>query len=422
MLLFAVPLALATDDLYRSEELARLQADATRVAALVPDNPITAQNPGRLPAGLPRNTVVGLYSLAGVRAAGKGPTRSALARASRDGRVHEGTENGELAVAVPVPSDNEVVAIVRSAVPRGVVTRRTYRSWLLMGLLGLAVLLVAALLARRQAQRIADPLERLTVTARALGDGNFAVQAEHSGIPEADAVSTALLDTAGRIGRLVGRERAFSADASHQLRTPLTGLLLGLESALDRPNADLRSAISEALDRGRHLQDTVSDLLSLRRDTGERGSIDVVAELQAAGDRWSSHFRQRQRRVEVTAAPVLPPVAVSAAALRQILDVLLANALEHGAGTASLSAHDLGAAVAVEVGDEGEGLSGDPEAAFARRSPQARGSGIGLALARSLAEAERGRLIVRRATPQPIFVILLPTAETVSVPLEPMVR
>jgi signal transduction histidine kinase len=417
--LFAVPLAAATNDLYRSEELARLQADATRVAAMVPDNPITARNPGSLPAALPRDTVVGLYSLAGARAVGSGPVRSALAGASRDGGVHEGTESGQLAVAVPVPSDNEIVAIVRAAVPSGVVASRTYRSWLLMGLLALAALLVAALLARRQAQRIADPLERLTVTARALGDGNFAVQAQHSGIPEADAVSQALEDTAGRIGRLIERERAFSADASHQLRTPLTGLLLGLESALDRPNADLRTAVSAALDRGRHLQDTISDLLSLRRDVGERPSVDVVTELQAAQERWSSHFGPRRRRIDVSVAPALPPAAVSAAALRQILDVLLANALEHGAGTVSLSAHDLGAGVAAEVGDEGEGLRGDPEAVFARRSAQASGFGIGLALARSLAEAEQGRLIVRRAAPHPVFAILLPAAETVAVPLVP---
>ncbi len=414
VLLFAVPLAAATDRLYRGEKLARLQADATRIVARVPDNPITATSPATLPSDLPRDTVVGLYTPAGDRAVGKGPSRSALAAAGRDGRVHEGKENGQLAVAVPVPSDSNIVAIVRAAVPTTSVTHRTYRSWLGMGLLGLAVMMIAGLLARRQAQRIADPLERLTASARALGDGDFAVSAQHSGIAEADAASQALQDTAGRIGRLLERERAFSADASHQLRTPLTGLLLGLESALDRPNADLRAAVQEGIGRGRQLQDTIGDLLSLRRDTAERlPSIDLHLELQAAADRWSSQFQHQQRRVRANVSHGLPPVAASAAAVRQVLDVLLGNALEHGGGTVTLSAHDLGAGVTVEVGDEGDGLAGDPEAAFGRRSSQAQGHGIGLALARSLAEAEGGRLIIRRAASHPVFALLLPAAEAV---------
>lgn len=415
VLLFAVPLAAATNDLYRSEKLARLQADATRIAALVPDDPITGQSPGRLPApaGLPRQTVVGLYSPAGVRVAGSGPLRSRLASASGDGRVHEGNESGQLAVAVPVPSDRDVVAIVRAAAATSTVTHRTYRSWLGMAALGLAVMAIAALLARRQAQRIADPLERLTASARALGAGDFAFSAQHSGIAEADAASQALEDTAGRLGRLLERERAFSADASHQLRTPLTGLLLGLESALARSNADLRAAIEEAIGRGRHLQDTIGDLLSLRRDTGERASLDVHLELQAAAERWSSQFQRLQRQVRVNASHALPPVAAPPAAVRQVLDVLLGNALEHGGGTVTLSAHDLGSGVSVEVGDEGAGLVGDPEAAFHRRSSRARGHGIGLALARSLAEAEGGRLVVRRPAPHPVFAVLLPAAESV---------
>lgn len=414
VLLFAVPLAAATGRLYRGEKLARLQADATRIVARVPDNPITATSPATLPSGLPRDTVVGLYTPAGDLAAGRGPARSALAAAGRDGRLHEGSENGQLAVAVPVPSDRDIVAIVRAAAPTRTVTHRTYRSWVAMGLLGLAVMTIAALLARRQAQRIADPLERLTASARALGEGDFAVSAQHSGIAEADAASQALQATAGRIGRLLERERAFSADASHQLRTPLTGLLLGLESALDRPNADLRAAAQEAIGRGRHLQDTIGDLLSLRRDTGERApSIDVGLEVSAAADRWISAFQRHQRQVRVNVSQGLPPVAASGAAVRQVLDVLLGNALEHGGGLVTLSAHDLGAGVAVEVGDEGGGLAGDPEAAFGRRSAQAHGHGIGLALARSLAEAEGGRLVVRRAAPHPVFALLLPAAEAV---------
>lgn len=414
VLLFALPLAAAVSRLYRDQELAGLQRDATRIVALVPDNPIGPQSRLRVPDAADRDEVIGLYTPDGRLAAGRGPDRSPVAGAGSDGRVHQGSEAGQLTVAVPVPSDRSVVAVVRAAVPFSEVAGRSRRSWAAMALLALAVLAVAALLARRQARRIATPLEQLTVAARALGDGDFTVTPQRSGIREADAAGVALRDTAERLGGLLQRERTFSADASHQLRTPLTGLLLGLESALDRPGADLRRAMEVALERGRRLQQTVDDLLALRRDTGGGpGTLDLEVELPVVGDTWRAVFAARRRPFSVTVDAALPAVAASAPALRQILDVLVDNALQHGAGAVSLTASDLGDAVAVEVADDGEGLASGPEAAFTRRSPSAQGHGIGLALARSLAEADGGRLVVRRAAPRPVLALLLPVADAV---------
>lgn len=414
VLLFALPLAVAVGRLDRGQELAELERDATRTAALVPDNPIGSGSALQLPGAPGEDNLIGVYTPAGDLSAGHGPKRSRIAGAAHDGRVHQGTEHGQLAVAVPVPSDRNVVAVVRAAVPDTVVTSRTRRSWAAMTALGLIVLAVAALLAHRQSRRIAGPLERLTAAARELGDGNFVIVPERSGIREADAAGAALRDTAARLGQLLDRERAFSADASHQLRTPLTGLLLGLESALGRPEADLRLAASAALERGRRLEGTVEALLSLRRDAGSRRvSIDVELELAAVVHDWLPLFSARRRSLVLARPCLVPPASASTTALHQILDVLLDNALQHGAGTVTLSAADLGDAVAIDVADEGEGLHGDAEAVFTRRSADARGHGIGLALARSLAEAENGRLVVRRAAPHPIFAVLLPVADTV---------
>lgn len=415
VVLFALPLAFAVDQLYQDQEITRLQRDATRVAALVPDNRVSSSTRVQLPASVAADTRMGIYTPAGVRAAGHGPSRSAIAGAARDGRVHQGTEDGQLVVTVPVPSDTDVVAVVRAAVPSRLVSDRTERSLAAMGLLGLIVIGVAALLARRESHRIAAPLERLTDSARALGDGNFAISAERSGIREADAASEALQDTATQIGRLLERERAFSADASHQLRTPLTGLLLGLEGALDRPDADLPAAMRTAITRGQDLQTTIDDLLSLRRDSGHGGVLDVEVEVRAAGDRWRSPLANKSRRLVIDMRPGLPPVAAAGAAVRQILDVLLGNALQHGAGTVTVVVQDVGEGVSVEVSDEGAGLPGESEATFVRRSPDASGHGIGLALARSLAEADGGRLLVRRAAPEPVFALLLPMADTLVV-------
>ncbi len=414
VLLFALPLAVAVDRLDRGQELAELQRDATRTAALVPDNRVGSGPTAVVPGAPGGDILVGVYTPGGNLSSGRGAKRSRIAGAAHDGRVHQGSEQGQLAVAVPVASDRNVAAVVRAAVPDSVVTSRTRRSWAAMAALGLLVLAVAALLARRQSRRIAGPLERLTAAARELGDGNFVIVPERSGIREADDAGAALRDTAARLGQLLDRERAFSADASHQLRTPLTGLLLGLESALGRPEADLRLAVSSALERGRRLEETVETLLSLRRDTGSRRvSIDVEVELSAVIHEWLPLFSARRRPLVLAGPSPVSPASASTTALRQILDVLLDNALHHGAGTVTLSAADLGDAVAIEVADEGEGLRGDAEAAFTRRSDDARGHGIGLALARSLAEAESGRLVVRRAAPHPIFAVLLPIATTV---------
>ncbi len=415
VLLFALPLGFAVNRLYRGEEVARLQRDATRVVALVPDNPVTPDGRLQLPAAAAADPRVGIYTPGGARAGGHGPSRSALAAAARDGRVHQATEDGQLVVTVPVPSDTAVVAVVRAGVPAIVVTDRTRRSWAAMALLGLVVLGVAGVLARREGRRIAAPLERLTSAARSLGDGNFAIAVDRSGIREADAAGEALRDTAAHIGKLLERERAFSADASHQLRTPLTGLLLGLESALDRPDADLRAEVTTAITRGRQLDETIDDLLSLRRDGSRVSALDLDVEVHAAGERWRPHLAAESRSLDVDVRPRTRAVTTAGPAVRQILDVLIGNALEHGRGTVSVTASDLGGAVAVEVADEGAGLPGDPEAAFVRRSPDASGHGIGLALARSLAEAEGGRLIVRRSGPRPVFALLLPVADMVVV-------
>jgi signal transduction histidine kinase len=404
--LFALPLGVAVQRLYRTETVTALQQDAARVAAVVPDG-----IPGS-PVSLPRQTSsasIAVYDTAGRRVAGSGPGRSALAALGGKTQVRSAIEGADLAVIVPIPSDQKAVGSVRAAVPYSLVDARVHRAWAVMALFALLAIGLAAVLARRQAVRLAGPLERLTHVARRLGDGDFMVRAERSGLREADTASQALEDTATQLGRLLERERAFGSDVSHQLRTPLTALLVGLESAVTGPDADLRSALRDALSRGEHLRAIVDDLVSLVRLPGLAAAPgDTGALLEEVRARWDTPLAARGRRLVLATEPNPPRCRASGAAIRQILDVLIGNALWHGDGTVTIEARETGEGFAIEVSDEGLGLAADPAELLPGSAERADGHGRGLPLAHSLAVAVGGSLTVRRAAPQPVFSLMLP--------------
>jgi signal transduction histidine kinase len=205
---------------------------------------------------------------------------------------------------------------------------------------------------------------------------------------------------------MVKRERAFSADASHQLRTPLTGLRLGLETALERPESDLRAAAAAAIEAADRLEQTIEDLLTLAREPERDGTPLELDELLREIERTWQPVLEAQGRTLQLDVHGDPPVSTAApAAVRQVLAVLLDNATRHGVGAVTLRVRDAGGALAFDVEDEGPGVEGGE--ALPRRTDESRGPGIGLTLARGLAEAEGGRLRLSQPAP-PVFTLLLP--------------
>ena len=206
--------------------------------------------------------------------------------------------------------------------------------------LAIAAIAVAALVAHQAARRLYRPVEGVRRAAHRLGDGDFTITRTTSGISELDEVSDALAATAQRLDSLLTRERAFSADASHQLRTPLTGLRLILESELASPRADRRLVLDEALHEVDRLETTIDELSTLARDTPrDRGPLDLAGPVRRARTPLARPIRGGR-----TPAPMrhieepLPDGAGLASAVTQVLEVLLDNALRHGTGTVTLEA------------------------------------------------------------------------------------
>jgi signal transduction histidine kinase len=404
--LFGIPLAVGVAQYYLGDERTELERLADKAATTVVADLVRGTSPAELPPS-ESEVELGLYGPDGQRLAGRGPhTAEALVGRARDGAVHSGDLGGQLVVAVPVSDAGRVAAVIRAGSDWSSVRARIAWTWALMGGLGALAVTATWLVARWQARRLAAPLEELSRTAQQLGGGNFGVRTAVSGIPEIDSAGSSLDTTAARLGALVSRERAFAAEASHQLRTPLTGLRLGLETSLDSPGADLRQAVAGALEAADRLERTIDDLLTLAREPGRTGTVLAVEELAAEVEQtWRPLLAAQGRPLRIDVQPGLPRTRAAPAAVRQVLGVLLDNAARHGAGTVTVTVRDAGEALAFDVADDGPGVDG--AATLPRRAQGAPGHGIGLELARNLAVAEGGRLRLTRPAP-PVFTLLLP--------------
>jgi signal transduction histidine kinase len=409
ILLFGVPLAVGVL-LYAQKDLRGELAGSARDISIEVSGDVEGEVPirdfDRLDA-----TAVAVYDedgdwLGGDRLDGDWPElEQAL-----DGELDSGQHDGQYVVAVPVTHSDETIGAVVATNPLSALWFRVPPLW--AGMAALAALAVATAwsFGRRQARRLAAPLEDLAVTARRLGDGDFSVRARPGGIEEIDSVGAALDSTAVRLDDLLARERAFSADASHQLRTPLAGMRLRLEAALDGPDRDLRPAIAASLTDADRLAGIIDELLTLARDrrATQAGPVDLAALVDELAPEWRRRLTPQDRDLVVTVEPATPPALASTAAIRQVLAVLVDNATTHGAGTVQITVRQASGAVAIDVSDQGPGVSEPATALFARRADQQDGHGIGLALARRLAEAEQGRLDLTRPSP-PVFTLLLPS-------------
>jgi signal transduction histidine kinase len=405
---FAIPLAVAVRNRYRTEEFLELQRIAAEYARSVPDE-VGSDTP------IPESKYdpdhdIGIYSNNRL-VVGEGPATADSFVLGAVNDTASGQEGTALVTAIPLRLDQPNGTVIRVAENDGEVLGRTRTAWLIMALMGLAAIGLAAAVGWSLARRLGRPVRRLRDDAVRLGDGDFAIGATSSGVAELDATSQALAATARRLDAIIQRERAFSADASHQLRTPLTALRVTLESERMAPRENHDIVFDEAIEQIDRLESTIDSLLALARGhSDDRRAVDLTVRVAEATARWKRRADHVGRRI--VAAPVEEEIAephVSASALDHALDVLIDNALRHGRGRVTISAHPVEGGAAIDVSDEGR-IDGDGGGVFHRRRDRS-GHGIGLTLARSLIEAEGGDLSVVSTNPT-TFRVLLTTADT----------
>jgi signal transduction histidine kinase len=262
-----------------------------------------------------------------------------------------------------------------------------------------------------QANRLSAPLVYLAASAEQLGSGQVRPRVEPSGVEEIDLVAAELARSSDRLAGRLAAERQFAADASHQLRTPLTALSMRLEEiSLASDDAAVQEEARISLEQVERLVGVVDDLLaaSRRSQGGTTEAVDLLDVVRQQEEEWLPTFEKAGRRLVVDIPPHTQVLATPGA-LAQVLATLIENSLKHGGGTTTVRARPSGTsgAVVTEVSDEGDGVPDDlAPRIFEREVTSGAGTGLGLALARDLAAADGGRLELAQRRPV-VFALFL---------------
>jgi signal transduction histidine kinase len=378
-----------------TEELGRIAEEAARDLG---GRVIVVDSAGRLVA-----------DSSGLRASSYGD-RPEIRAALQEGRIAQGRRFSDtlgeslLFTAVPVVSGDRRVGAVRVTHSVDAIDQRIRRDVFGLVGIGLIALVLGLAFAWVLAGTLARPLQRLAAAARRVEAGDLAARATPEGSSEHREVAHAFNDMTERLGQVLEAQREFVANASHQLRTPLTGLRLRLESAAVKAGPEAAAELEAAEQEVERLARLLTALLTLAREGDRppaRATVSLADVVERAGERWSD--RARSTGHELTT--VCRDGAVARAShedLAIILDNLIENALHYSpGGTVTVECgrdHD---EAYLAVLDEGPGVAaGEEERVFERfaRGSSGRGSpgtGLGLALVATLARRWGGSAAIR---------------------------
>jgi signal transduction histidine kinase len=308
-----------------------------------------------------------------------------------------------LLVTVPVVDSQRVVGAIRVSAPTGAVQASVHRSWLRLALIGVAVFAAGLVLAWFLATSFARSLEGVRDAASALGRGDLGARAPAEGPKELRAVAGAFNNMASTLVANLAAQRDFLANASHQLRTPLTGLKLRLEALREQGGGETGAQAAKAEAELDRLSELVDGLLELARassvdSTGR--TVDLSEAARAAVQRWTEPADRSGKRLRL-AREEAAGVWGDSTDLAHILDNLIENALRYcppGTEVAVETSRDNGRAT-LRVCDDGPGIPPeDRTRVFERfyRGTNGRragpGTGLGLAIVAELARRWGGEV------------------------------
>ncbi|MEU1123566.1 HAMP domain-containing sensor histidine kinase [Streptomyces sp. NPDC005899] len=357
----------------------------------------------------------------------EGEGREAFAEALLGRRSHDPPQvwpwqRGRLVVASPVVRDGDVVAVVVTDSPTGGMRSRTLRGWLLIALGESAAMLVAVGAAFRLTGWVLLPVRTLDAAAHDIASGRMRSRvAASGGPPELRRLARSFNEMADNVEDVLEQQRAFVADASHQLRNPLAALLLRIELlALELPEGN--EEIASVRTEGKRLAQVLDDLLDLALAEHTAADLRLTDIGALTGERvasWRAVADEKGVRLTRHGATAVTgwadPIALSSA-----LDAVIDNALKFTprGEEVTVTAGSDGARTTIVVADRGPGLTeqelervGDR---FWRsnRHQNIKGSGLGLSISRTLLAAGGGSLAYGRHEPHGLRV-------TVTVPRHP---
>ncbi|MFJ6899908.1 ATP-binding protein [Streptomyces hokutonensis] len=328
--------------------------------------------------------------------------------------------DGELEVTAPATRDGRTVGAVRITYPTSDLTRRLWQIWGFRAILAVGVLAVAAGLGALVARRLTRPLRQLNDMASKFSDGDLTARSPVTGPHETQTLARTLNQGAERLDTLIASQRIFVADASHQLRTPLTALRLSLDNIADGTDDDfVREDVEQATAEVVRMSRLVNGLLVLARAEAKVTAAEPLPLKEIVTERlsvWRPAADERGVEIALRGSVVdgRPLVLASPGHLEQVLDNVLSNALEVSpdGATITVRSESRGDEVELTVTDEGPGMSdADKSRAFDRfwrgqgltgRS----GSGLGLAVVRQLVTDDGGTVALRDAPETGLSVVI----------------
>ncbi len=308
-------------------------------------------------------------------------------------------------VAAPVVQSMDVVAAVRFSLPEDEVDAQVVRTQAWLAVFVLAVMVAAGLLAWLIARSIAGPLNRLSKVAAGLPENLKLRASESDGPAEVRSVARVLNATAERLAGILSRTERVAADASHHLRTPLTGVRLRLEAIEETTSQpDVRRQAIAATSEVDRLTRRIEQVLALARSDANAGLIEATDASAVAQDRVGhAQIIAEEGRLALDARfEAGVTVMCSVGTFARVLDELLSNAFAYARSRVRVSLTRGSEWVTLTVEDDGPGIADEERDLvfdrFARGSGSVPGgSGLGLALVREAARGAGGDAIATRS-------------------------